>query len=565
MIPMARRRTSRRRTSSSKQPPKPLPTLEPGQRYWILDVPFDQRGIPGVQWYRQINANLWVGPTLPEHLRPYRSRPHTLERFRENQLNQTLSTDDDPVEPMTPRPIQIDGARAIARHAASGGPQFFLTDDTGTGKTLSAIIGAKAVAKLRGITSVLVIADRPAEITIGHWARSIAAVGDGGLTWVVTTWDRLAKVAGLVEWGIVIADEAHMARNQDTKRWGHYARILGLHRARSKPYVIAMTATPSHTPLEQGYLIPAYAHALGGSTKQWAADWPGHLSAAGVHISRGRYGPQWSDDPAEQAADLKRVRGWLADQDPPAMLHRPAPWGPAPIDALPIQLTAEQQAAYASEWETFRAENELARRGKNSAQGRAALMRYRQKAGMIRVDTTVEWAQAQIEAGRQVVISCEFVDTAADPIAERLSEHGVSVARLYGSGRFDAEAERLRFQTGQAQVAVMTLTASISLHAGEQLGDGTRATATPRVGLFHQTRYSGIQGRQIVGRTHRDHQYSPWKIAVAEGTVEEKIARTMIRRYATTTESAGGDASALTDLAAMLGVGWLGAGALTAD
>jgi hypothetical protein len=35
--------------------------------------------------------------------------------------------------------------------------------------------------------------------------------------------------------------------------------------------------------------------------------------------------------------------------------------------------------------------------------------------------------------------------------------------------RFDSEAERLRFQTGQAKVCVFTTVASISLHAGETL------------------------------------------------------------------------------------------------
>ena len=31
---------------------------------------------------------------------------------------------------------------------------------------------------------------------------------------------------------------------------------------------------------------------------------------------------------------------------------------------------------------------------------------------------------------------------------------------------------------------------------------------------------TGIAGRQVTGRTHRDHQVSPWHIAYAEGTVE---------------------------------------------
>ena len=57
----------------------------------------------------------------------------------------------------------------------------------------------------------------------------------------------------------------------------------------------------------------------------------------------------------------------------------------------------------------------------------------------------------------------------ADPIADRLRDSGIEVARIYGRDRFDPEAERLRFQTGEAKVCVFTTVASISLHAGETL------------------------------------------------------------------------------------------------
>ena len=62
------------------------------------------------------------------------------------------------------------------------------------GKTISAVLGATAVGDLRDARRVLVVADRPAAITIGHWCRTITALGDGGLEWVVITWDRLEKV-----------------------------------------------------------------------------------------------------------------------------------------------------------------------------------------------------------------------------------------------------------------------------------------------------------------------------------------------------------------------------------
>jgi hypothetical protein len=158
---------------------------------------------------------------------------------------------------------------------------------------------------------------------------------------------------------------------------------------------------------------------------------------------------------------------------------------------------------------------QLARRKKETARGRAALLRFRQKAGLIRAAATVDWVKAQVEADRQIAVSVEFVETAADPIRPALLDGGVAVAGIYGRDRFDVEAERLRFQTGEAPVCAFTVTASISLHAGGLLPARLAASTTPRVGLFHQPRFSGIAARQVTGRTQRDHEVSPWRVAFA--------------------------------------------------
>jgi hypothetical protein len=162
-------------------------------------------------------------------------------------------------------------------------------------------------------------------------------------------------------------------------------------------------------------------------------------------------------------------------------------------------------------------------------------------------------------------VSVEFVETAADPIREALLDAGVPVAGIYGRDRFDVEAERLRFQTGEAAVCVFTVTASISLHAGELLPGGSTASMLPRVGLFHQPRFSGIQARQVTGRTHRDGHVSPWRVAYAEDTVEEQVARVMVERLAVSGSTAGADTSALREIAELLEADWLPPAALTSE
>ncbi|MCW2704627.1 MAG: putative helicase [Blastococcus sp.] len=555
----SKRTTKAAPSRTTKKPAPDLPTAGPGERVWVLAVPF-RAPAPGAVWRADLQAHVWVGADLPPELAAYDPPPYSFERFLEDELN------DKPralplARPMTPRDQQCDGADVVAAHAAAGGRVFLLGDDPGVGKTGTAILAVKAIAEQRDVRTVLVVADRPAAITIPHWTRSIAGFGDGDLRWCVTTWDRLAKVSKLA-FDVIVADEAHMVRHTTTQRWKHWKAVSGAGRVKDAPFVLAATATPAHTPLELPYLAPEFAVRHGEPLRDWS-DLPKKLAAHGFHVERGRYGWQWTEDADERRADLSRLQSWLAEADPPATLHRPAPWGPVSVTGTPVALTPAERTAYESEWSEFRAEMQLARRARQSAKGRAALMRFRQKAGLIRVQATVDWVKAQVEAERQVAVSVEFVETAADPIREALLDSGIPVAGIYGRDRFDVEGERLRFQRGEAMVCVFTVTASISLHAGELLPDGRSASETPRVGLFHQPRFSGIQARQVTGRTHRDGRTSPWRIAFAEDTVEEQVARVMVERLAVSGSAAGADTSSLQEIAELLEADWLPAAALT--
>jgi len=553
----SKRAATRKPTAKKPVPERPAPG--PGERVWVLAVPF-RAPAPGAQWRPDLQAHVWVGATLPPELRPYESAPYTFERFLEDELN-AEPRPVPPARPLTPREEQWAGADAVVAHAEAGGRVFLLGDDPGVGKTGTAILAAREIAEQRGGNRILVVADRPAAITIPHWTRSIAGFGDGGLRWCVTTWDRLAKVTKL-GFDVVIGDEAHMVRHTTTQRWKHWKAVSGAGRVKDAPFVLAATATPAHTPLELPYLAPQFAQHHDEPLKAWS-DLPARLAALGFAVEKGRYGWQWTEDPDARRADLARLQGWLTDAEPPATLHRPAPWGPVSVTGTPVALTPAERASYESGWQEFRAEMQLARKGRQSARGRAALLRFRQKAGLIRVQATVDWVKAQVEAERQVAVSVEFVETAADPIREALLDAGVAVASIYGRDRFDVEAERLRFQSGKAPVCVFTVTASISLHAGELLPDGSTASDAPRVGLFHQPRFSGIQARQVTGRTHRDGKTSPWRVAYAEDTVEEQVARVMVERLAVTGSTAGADTSSLQEIAELLDADWLPAAALT--
>ncbi len=96
-------------------------------------------------------------------------------------------------------------------------------------------------------------------------------------------------------------------------------------------------------------------------------------------------------------------------------------------------------------------------------------------------------------------------------------------------------------------VVVFTVTESISLHAHEMPG-GDR----PRALLVHDMRHSAIQLQQIEGRCHRDGEKAVVYYAYAEGTVEERIAATVVSRMAAMDGMAGDDTAAIDAMLAQI-------------
>ncbi|RIJ79193.1 DEAD/DEAH box helicase [Nakamurella silvestris] len=573
-MPGRRRKPAARRSSgtrTARRPAADLPVAGPGERIWLLDVPYGTTAV-GARWVPQWKAFAHVAVTLPESLAEFASKPFSYQRWIEDDVNGRPGPPAHGIAPKQPRRQQYEGADAIIAAAESGARQFLLADAPGTGKTITLIMAATEIALSRagGRTEpprILVAVDRPVGITVPHWRTSIAAVDTGDPRtprWLVISPDQLTKLlAGngrpRFSFDVIILDEAQLYRHLDTKRvtaMRRVARYADAHEG--APFVIAATATPAHNPAELTYLGPVLAQVHGQRAGDWS-DVGARMQEVGLPLEQQYRKWTWAPGTtgADQQAAAQTVRRWLTDHNPALMLHRPAEWGEAPLEPMPVELDAAEHQQYQSEWAIFRREMDLARVGRSTAKGRAAIMRFRQKAGMIRVPYTVDWAANQVKAGRQVVISVEFVSTAADPIAEALADKGIEVARIYGSGRYDVEAERLRFQRGQAQVCVFTVTSSISLHAGEMLADGTSATDTPRVGVLHQPGYSGIATRQRLGRIHRDGQVGEWWLAFAEGTVEEQITGTLLDRLRATSDLVGGDTTALQSIAEMLGAQWL--------
>ncbi len=440
---------------------------------WFLDPPF-RVTLPGAQFDRARKAWVFVGPCLPDALAPFGSAAYSRLRWLEDDANGLAVAVPAGVAPKTPRALQLAGAAAISSAESEGWRQFLLCDDVGTGKTITMWLAALEIAARRAAGKILVLVDRPAAITIPHWRNTIAAIGDGGHRVLISSPDQLPKLLSRngrpwARWDIVIADECHLYRHTTARRTQVFRRVARFTDPHAgAPFVMLASATPGQHPAELTYLAPVLAQLRRENSTQWS-DFGGRLAAAGLPIVKNSYGTWgWNetagDDPLMQQSATARVRGWLADNDPPLTLHRAAPWGPTPLDLMPVDLDPAERVAYQTMWSQFRAaiaalagdsasgDVRLATRSRSAATaaaargGRNAVLRFRQKASLLRVGASAAWVAAQVEAGYQVAVSCEFLGAAAIPLAEALQAKGLSVARIHGAGAgavIDLEAERI--------------------------------------------------------------------------------------------------------------------------
>ena len=567
----ARKAVAKRPPEAHVAAPPPAPA---GSRLHVLDVPFEARSTvttAGARWDAAVKAFLFEGPVLPARLAPYASKPWSWFRWREDDLNNADSAPAFATMETVGRPVlhahQQEAVNQIVEACANRLPGFLLADDVGLGKTYAAVAGILALKPRR----VLILA--PLSV-VPHWRRSISALADADddTRWCVINYDRAkallrepdsAKAAvrtrtknkrtasqgvSLVPWDVVVADEAHLLRNPQAQRSAAVRRLIG-EGSPSQAFVLWLSATAGQNPLQLSYLAPLLGAATGNPVKnlaefeEWAAD-------QGIRVTRGAFG-KWEWE--RNDSDLSTLRRLLFDGAPPVGLRRRptdiAGWPEQQRIPWPVDLEPDEQDLYEQAWTEFRREMQLARRGKDPANGLAVQLRFRQKASLLRATGTVGLVEDLIDNERQVAVSVQFLET-ADALCEQLGAKGISVARIDGSMTADErEVDRIAFQTGDAQVIVFTVTEGVSLHAGEVAAG---ANAVERAMIIHDIRYSALDQHQIEGRTHRDGQNAIAYYAFAEGTIEEQIVSRTIDRLSDMATMLGDDTTWVAEMTALL-------------
>ena len=529
---------------------------------WLLDVGFDQRQEAkqaGARWDSTRRKWVFRGKHLPAELQPFAPARHSWERWLQDDTNGTRS--EDVAGSISLRDHQEAAAAAIA--AAASTPGFLLADDVGLGKTYSTIAG---VNRLGTGLNVLVLS--PLSV-VPHWRRSIDLAGTGGNRWCCINYDRAKNLldvpksaadakrtrtrnkriaqqgTSLVDWDVVICDEAHKLKNPTSQRSAAVRNLIGNH---SPAFTVYLSATAGQNPLELAYLSPLLAWRTGTVVRE-LNDFESWCASLGIQVKRGAFGAwEWDRNPR----DLDVLRELLfGGRRPVGMRRRPqdlAGW-PELVRALfAVELDQGERALYAEAWNEFRDAMALVQNGDDSSNPMVLALRFRQKASLLRVRHTAAAAKDLLDDGLQVAISVQFLET-AEQLAEQLTSNTSTPVII--SGRETAserEANRVAFQTGAANVAIFTVCEGISLHAGEE---AVSATATARALLVHDLRWSALDMAQIEGRTHRDGQAAVAYYLYAVDTVEEKVANAVLTRLA--------------DMATLLGDETVGLDALLAE
>jgi helicase domain protein len=204
-------------------------------------------------------------------------------------------------------------------------------------------------------------------------------------------------------------------------------------------------------------------------------------------------------------------------------------------------MTPEQGKIYETVWSRFRKFLNLAPSSRDPKTALVERLRYKQKSTLLKVDEMVSFVAEQVTYGSQVFIACEFMET-IDRYKEMLEAQRISVTEI--SGRVtgaDREESRLRFQKGEAKVVLCTVPEGISLHAGETLPDGTKATSAPRITILHDIRDNNVTNDQILGRAHRDGQNSITYVPYLEDTVDMKVIDSYVNKRSNMNQMTGDD------------------------
>jgi SNF2 family DNA or RNA helicase len=359
-----------------------------------------------------------------------------------------------------------------------------LADHMGLGKTLSALVAAKALSRHYNNCPVFVIC--PSSLR-ENWSREAALVEVQIETF---SWAKLPKPLESQQF-IVIADEAHMAQNLKSQRT---QKLLSLTESENCLAAWLLTGTPikNGRPVNLYPLLKAIAHPLSENRWQYEEYYCNAYSRkVGKNTIWDNSGAAHLDELSKKTEDciLRRTKDDCLDLPDKQRIFKP------------VELEPKQQKAYQQEIsELVKSYRDRVKRGEvdPDAEALVTLNILRKVGSSYKVESAIELASELLEQGQQVIVFTEYIES-ANLLYSRLKEFCNQAEILTGETRTDERQAIVdRFQSGESQIFIGTIKAG---------GVGLTLTASNNVILVDRPWTPG-DAEQAEDRCHRIGQKS---------------------------------------------------------
>lgn len=362
-----------------------------------------------------------------------------------------------------------------------------------------------------------------------------------------------------INFDVIVFDESHYLKNYGSSAMSMSAATLAKlndpYVKNKSPFVIYSTATPGSSPMNMAIMAPTLSKLIRPTLRRHISpkDWGKFLYEEKFHVTKGKTGWSWittpwygsnSKDPKErkkyemakaktkkaQDEDTVRIGKAWTRPNAPYLARDPSDvrgWPLQQVEPFYIELAPEELQAYEEAWGEFRAYLKLKQKGQaDPKDGLTKRLRFRQKASLLKIPMIAEHTEELLANDKQVFIGCQFLET-VDKLEEIFRKKKIKYAEVSGRSA-DKQAERIRFQKGEAKVVLCTVTEAISCHAGESLPDGTKATENDRVTIIADVRENPNDCIQQMGRCHREGKHSLCEFPLIVGTVDEKVMMSFV-------------------------------------
>lgn len=513
---------------------------------FIYDIPWEDRAVAQILHAENVSGLGYVSEGLAKYGEEYHVHPYSWASFVEKKIKNdpTAHPTGEHEDRYVLREDQKEDVTTVLAARSTGAPEFLIANETGTGKTVTAW---SAVQKLHP-QSVLIVC--PAAV-IPVWRQHIKDMGDKGMDIVVINYESLRNLISPPEqavkakkpatqnknialygepyttFDVIIFDEAHKMKNP-TSQQSRISNTLAKH----AKFIIKLTATPGKDPSQLHYMWRGLSwvtqdpiKVIGENNFDEYVKWCHNNGIHGIVEAPFGNGIKW-DGEKEDLINMEKIL--YGKKDGIAWSTRRKSGLEVVRQPLLVDLSSKDREMYDKIVEDVKAEimENISKNRKDLSKGLAAMMALRQKTGLLKVKSVVEYTKYAInDLEEQVVISSFFHNT-TDALSKYLDDENIDYVVIDGTISTDEkEKRRLQFQRGEVPVIITSVKEGISLHANEE---SSNATSNPRRLIFTDTQWSPGSHLQIEGRISRNGQAGSVTIPYLADTIDEKMTTTLL-------------------------------------